>query len=125
MTNLTQVSQHAKIIAGAGGPEWYRWCDLKHSLIHATLLKSGASRCFNPLAREAAVVMFCGEVRAWLDRDLHGISINTGPQDGFWFVEVIVWEEPSKSRTVKYNNQLAASVALIAAVAEQIGGSDD
>jgi len=120
MTDLTQVSQHTKIIAAAGGPEWYDWCDLDEELITGHCDPDFGEDTVCPPACEAAVVMYCGDVRAWLQEYPRSIVVDIQIVEGGE-----LWRWYCDGKVGKERGQLAASVALIAAVAEQIGGSDE
>lgn len=113
----TQLSADIRRIQAAGGPKWYDWCDLEDSAIEVAVGDDYGddSWCYCPPAVAAAVVMFCGEVRAWTKRDT-----DIGVWRGEWYWSFGVGDTDYDDPDYKagdVDSQLTASLALISAVA--------
>lgn len=127
MADLTKVPTHAAAIHKAGGPKFPEWCDLPSGYVY----DEGSTRCANrtlkpntvsdaycPPACEAVVIAYAGEVRAWWSMGKGGSHMHMQPAyQGRWES----WRGGS-GESVMHESQLAASVALIEAVAGEVEG---
>lgn len=125
--NTEALTAAAHTIYKAGGPKFPEWCDIEHMTI-ANVGSSNKMRCSPgtvvhcPPACEAEVIAYAGKVRAWWLRK--GYWSDVCPDEGTEQWETVVdCDNPlERGRFVNYfDTQLAASVALIEAVAGEVG----
>lgn len=110
-------------IEQAGGPKWYPWCDLEKQTICGS---GGITRDMKwvhcPPAVAAAVIAWAhsGELRVYSHRELH-CTVNA--PEPIWDLagKIVGYEWYFGGSRRENKTQLAASVALIAAVAEGLG----
>lgn len=120
MTNklITSIT----IIESKGGPEFPEYCNLKTECVKAhvdELWSKELEWCHCPPACEYAVIAWAGEVRATVGKR---IPMN------IWFSVNIWWWEVGYSGSFlggKCITQLAACIALIEAVAKELGDNCD
>lgn len=133
MTDLTKVPNHAAAIHKAGGPKWYEWCELyKHKQPYSpddwveemrVWSHDACDAIYNHEACEAAVIAYAGEVRGWWLRKGYWSSVSPDEGTEQWETVVDCDNPLERGRFVNYfDTQLAASVALIEAVAGEVGG---
>jgi hypothetical protein len=114
-------------IEQAGGPKWYPWCELfKHKMPYGpqdwteelriwSMDECDAVYC--PPAVAAAVIAWSEDVRAWWSMEKGGSHMHIQPAyQGRW---ESWWGGSGES--VMHESRLAASVALIEAVAGEVG----
>lgn len=125
MIELTTADREALITAvrtieKRGGPQWYEWCDLENGLIYnpdpeAANNRDNEVECQPAVA--AAVVMYCGDAWAWTksQRIIPGAVFATADIEGKG-----QWHFARNDSHSVHHSQLAASLALITAVADAL-----
>lgn len=123
-TNLTQLMSTLPKIEAAGGTKFSSCYDLATGMVEAKDDQGESAWYFCPQACEAAVIAYAREVCAWMNRTEEGHNLNVQPDDesSSWGFDCWFNGEPGPCGSCA--SQLEASIALILAVAERVGGGE-
>lgn len=120
----TELIESIKIIESKGGPKWYEWVISLNGTpgiieLNASkqMILDESDYVFNRPACESAVIAWAGEVQSWWNqREANSSNLAPYGEVWHWFINASYYSDGSREPT-----QYAACVALIHAVAKELG----